>query len=551
MTGLGASVTDVLVVGAGPTGLVMAAELARHGVRCRIIDQASGPSDKSKALGVQSRTLEVFEDMGVVNEVIARGVKIHGMNIYANGRRIVHLSLDQLMAPYPFVLSLEQSETERILEEHLQGLGVAVEREVQLTGFTQFDEGVTARLRYADGRDEEAQARWLVGCDGAHSTVRRSLGLPFEGAPYGECFALADVRLTCSWSNDEVHAFLADDGILAAIPMNHGRYRLVATLPVEESLGRETGPTLEEFQALVDSRGPADVEVNDPVWLAEFRIHRRIVPHLRVGLVFLAGDAAHIHSPVGGQGMNTGIQDAYNLAWKLALTLSGRGHPSLLDSYHQERHPIAKSVLRGTDFFTRVILLRNPLAQHLRNLVCSFLSSRKRIQGRILAGVSELGVNYRRSPIVSEHPAGVARGRFASGPSPGERAPDATIVDPSTGVTGRLFDILRGTKHVLLLFGGSAPTPEIYQVLATVGKMTLNEYGSDIDAHLVVAGAQPPIGLGWQSSTLLDPELSLHHQYGASSSCLYLVRPDGYIGFRSQPPDKKHLQQHLGRIFAE
>jgi len=551
MTDRGGNVTDVLVVGAGPTGLVMAAELTRHGARCRIIDQASAPSDNSKALGVQSRTLEVFEDMGVVNEAIARGVKVYGMNVYAADRQIVHLRLDELKAPYPFVLSLEQSETERILERHLQGLGVAVEREVQLTGFTQLDEGVTARLRYADGRDEEAQALWLVGCDGAHSTVRHSLDLPFEGAPYEERFALADVRLTDSWSDDEVHAFLADDGILAAVPMNHGRYRLVATLLGEASVGRETGPTLEEFQALVDSRGPADMVLSDPVWLAEFRIHRRIVPHLRVGRVFLAGDAAHIHSPVGGQGMNTGIQDAYNLAWKLALTLAGKGHPSLLDSYHQERHPIAKSVLRGTDFFTRVILLRNPLAQRLRNLVWSFLASRKRIQERILTGVSELGVNYRRSPIVGEHRARLARGGFAAGPAPGDRAPDATVVNPSTGATMRLFELLRGTEHVLLLFGGAEPIPEIYQTLETIGRTSLDRYGSDIAVYLVVAGTQRPAGFGWQGSTLLDPELSLHHRYGAGSNCLYLVRPDGYVGFRSRPADKVRLHGYLERIFVE
>ena len=255
---------DVLVVGAGPTGLVMASELARRGVSCRIVDTAPAPSDKSKALVVQARTLEVFEDMGVVEEAIACGRRMPGLNLFSDNRRIGQVHFDGLDSPYPFPLVLEQSETERILGKHLENLGLTIERRLELVGFEQDEEGVTATLRHLEGREEGVRPRWLIGCDGAHSTVRHTLGLPFKGTPYEEEFMLADVRVDWPLAEDEGHAFLFRGDVLVAIPMRgEKRYRLIASRSKSTQRGFED-PALVEFQAIVDECVPVDAELSEP-----------------------------------------------------------------------------------------------------------------------------------------------------------------------------------------------------------------------------------------------------------------------------------------------
>lgn len=560
--------TQVLIVGAGPTGLTMASELSRHGVSCRIVDKAPAPSDKSKALGVQSRTLEVFEDMGVVNEAIAQGIKAHGVNAYAGGDRIIHLSLDELESPYPFVLILPQSETERILEKRLEHFGREVERQVKLVSFTQDAEGVTATLQHPDGEQEKFHTPWLIACDGAHSTVRHILNLPFQGVPYEEGFALADVRMHWSLPDDEIHIFLSEEGLLAIFPMGQGQYRLVANFPKESDAGRREDPRLSEFQSLVDERAKvAGAVLSDPLWLSNFRVQRRIVSNYRQGRIFLAGDAAHIHSPAGGQGMNTGIQDAYNLAWKLGLVTVGAANPSLLDSYDLERHPVGQNVLEETDLLTRVVSLHHPLAQQLRNYLAPVLLNFEVIQQRISRRLTELAVNYRHSPIVGEYRGSLAPVQFlggqntespsisgwlefSSGPAPGDRAPDAIVLQSATGATTQLFEILQGTQHTLLLLAGTKSILTGYSSLESIGSMVQTNYSRHVAVYLVIAGKTPPASLQWEGKLLLDLELSLHHRYGVGSECLYLVRPDGYVGFRSQPVDERQLREYLERIFT-
>lgn len=536
------SATDVLVVGAGPTGLTMACELARHGVPCRLVDKAAAPSDKSKSLAVQARTMEVFEDVGVVDQALAAGEKARGLNIYVNDRLAVHLNLATLDSPYPFVLILEQSETERILEQHLNSLGVTVERQMELSGFTQDAAGVTATLRHVDGRQETVWTPWLVGCNGAHSTVRHVLGFPFKGARYEEELWLADVRLRWPLPPGEGHVFWGKSGILAAIPMRGGYHRVIAWSE-ETKVGAHQALSLAEVQAVADSLGPPGMVLSDPIWLASFRIHRRMVRHLRQGRVFLAGDAAHIHRPAGGQGMNTGIQDAYNLAWKLALVHAGKAHLSLLDSYQAERHPVAAAVLRGTNFFTRLVLLRNRALRSVRNRLLPLIMSRPHVQQRVRNLLSELTVNYRRSPTVGEHGAG-------PGPSAGDRAPDARLLNPATRAPIRLFEVLRGTRHALLLLGGTEPTVEGDRALVSLARSVRERYGQLIAAHLIVAGEAPPSGLDRDGSLFLDPGHSLHNRYGAGMPCLYLIRPDGYVGYRSQPADAERLFAYLKTIFV-
>ncbi len=558
---------DVLVVGAGPTGLTLACELARHGISVRIIDQAEAPSDKSKALGMHARTLEAFETMGVAEELVAKGVKVHGVNNYANGKRIVHLSMDELETRYPYVLSLPQSETERTLAQLLGRLGGSVGRPIQLSAFSQHEGGITATLRHADARQEEVRARWLVGCDGAHSMVRKALGLPFEGSRYEEAFMLADVRLEWELPDDEAHAFFSPDGIVATIPLPGGQHRLILDVPQEMADTYRTEVGFEQVRAVMDSRGLGWVRAHDPTWVATFRIHRRMVPSFRVGQVFLAGDAAHIHSPVGAQGMNLGIQDAVNLAWKLALVTRGVGKPILLDSYQAERHPIAAATVSGTDLATRVVTLRNPVGQALRNQLAGFLSSLEVVQHRLTRAVSGLVINYRRSPIVAEHRAGlldtvmgdaaaaetprVSDWRdFGAAPAAGDHAPDGPVFPPGGDAPARLFELLRTPPHTLLLFDGRAATAAGYRNLAGIARRVRDRYRDLVAVHIVVPRAAPPQALDWDGSILLDPEGDLHHRYGAGSESVYLIRPDGYVGYRSQPADGDHLFTYLDSIFA-
>ncbi len=541
-----------LVVGAGPTGLMMAAELARHGVPCRIIDKLPHATTTSKALALHARTLEVFEQIGIIEEVLNQGLKLHGMSIHADGHRIMHISLDDLHGPYPFVLSLPQSETERILGKHLERLGIQVERQVELVSFTQDEQAVTAILRHADGCEETVTPPWLIGCDGAHSAVRHILHIPFNGAPYPEAFALADVHMQWPLPDDEAYIFLQQEGLLAVFPMRGGRHRLIVEMAAEAGDEQMPDPTLEDIQRYLNTFAPAGSIASDPAWLAAFRSHLRHAERTRQGRVFLAGDAAHIHSPAGGQGMNTGLQDAYNLAWKLALVNAGHAPASLLDTYQIERQPVAESVMRMSDLMIKGATLRSPITQQIRNRLVPLLVQQDFIQQRITSQIAELSINYRKSPIVAEHHSGhFSRGHLIGGPRAGDRAPDAGPLPRANGTTTRLFEILRSTRHTLLLLADAGSDSATYQRLAALADEINTRYGQQIISYLIAAGDETPLDIASRVPILFDPELALHQRYGAASECLYLIRPDGYIAFRSSPADAASLHDYLKQIFHQ
>ncbi|HEX8796846.1 MAG TPA: FAD-dependent monooxygenase [Polyangiaceae bacterium] len=544
----------ILVVGAGPVGLMAACELRRRGAEVRIVDCAEVATDKSKALGVHARTLELLDTMGLADRFVASGRKIHGTNAFADDKRIVHVEFHDIDSPFPFVLALPQADTERLLRERLAELGGAVERGLKLVALAQDDAGVTATLERPGGERETARFAWLVGCDGAHSAVRHALGLSFDGVPYEERFVLADVVLDCRLPDDEVSAYLAPDGLAAFFPLPAGRWRVIVDAPLEQ-------PTVDDVMRLLATRGVPTLTLRETNWVASFRIHRRIVPHYRVGRCFVAGDAAHIHSPVGGQGMNTGMQDAFNLAWKLALVVHGAARESLLDSYEAERRPVAAATLTGTDLATKVVTLRNPVAREVRNRLAGYLSSLEIVQRRMLAQASEVAIDYRSSPIIDEHRAPVARATvgkrvgegptlgdwmdFGAAPHPGDRAPDVRI-DEATS----LHTLLRHTKSTLLLFDGSAPTPEGYANLADIARRVRERWSAHVEPVVVVPRGERPKGLPEGERVLLDSSRALHRRYGAGSECLYLLRPDGYVGFRSQPAAWKPLEEHLASIYT-
>jgi len=304
-------IKPILIVGAGPVGLTMASELARYGVPVRIIDKAAQRTDKSKALVLWSRTLELLDRGGGSVPFVSAGFKAEAVNFIAGDKLIGHVSIKDVKSPYPYALMIPQSETERLLEERLYGLGVAVERQVELTTFKNGVDGVEAVLRHTDGREETVTADWMLGCDGAHSAVRHGLGAPFTGETLNSDWMLADVHMTgYSCPDTEASVYWHRDGVFVIFPISPGRYRVLADLPSTDAEHPPT-PTLEQVQVIINRRGPGGLEAFNPIWLAGFRINSRKVSSYRWGRVFLAGDAAHVHSPAGGQGMNTGMQDAF------------------------------------------------------------------------------------------------------------------------------------------------------------------------------------------------------------------------------------------------
>jgi 2-polyprenyl-6-methoxyphenol hydroxylase-like FAD-dependent oxidoreductase len=553
---------DVLVVGAGPTGLVAASELIRHGLSVRVIDRLTEPNDKSRALGIQARSLEILDDLGVADELIARGNPCANVAVFAGGTAIVRASLEDLETRYPYVLVIPQHATEAVLAQRLVALGGRIERGVELVGYEERDGGVVARVR-AGGEESEIHAAWLIGCDGAHSTVRKAAGLEFKGRHYDERFALADVDVEWDVPSDQVTTFFGTTGVTACFPLAGKRWRVFSS--TADTNDETADPSIEEVAALLAERSQLSPRVSNATWLARFRIGARQVERYRHGRVFVAGDAAHIHSPLGGQGMNTGMQDAHNLAWKLALVHQRHAQKALLDSYHAERHPVAAQILRGTDVATRVATLRNPVARAVRDQMARFFSSFEMVRDRIARNVAELTIDYRKSPIVGEHrdsvllarigsddddesPTVAAHRRFGAAPHAGQLVADG-VARRDGGDVVRIAKLLDTRRHSLLLFDGRATTEAGYARFREIHTRVAAAYGDRIATHVVVAGSNRPLGLDG-ISVIFDHEGDLELRFGAIAECLYLIRPDLYIAYRSQPVDEAALDDYLASIFV-
>jgi len=537
--------SPILVVGAGPTGLTAACELTRHGVPVRIVEKLPKILPYVRATAVHSRTLEIFQDLGIVEEFLDAGQKILGTNQYVNGERFQHVRFEQVDSPYPFTLSVEQWRTEQLLEGLLERLGVQVERETELVDLSDRLDGVRATLRRADGREELVETPWLVACDGAHSRVRHLNHQRFPGEEDPLQYVLADVAVVAPIVRDEFHTFLTDRGTLFLFPLPGGRDLLMADI-AEHHDPSET-PALEEIQGLVEERGLARMRVSDPRWLGYFRIHYRVSRHYGHGRTLLAGDAVHVHSPVGGQGMNTGIQDAYNLAWKLALVERGRAPHALLESYEKERRAVAEDVLATTRAATReaAIFRQLPQAERERLYLHAALPELERL--RLLRHREELDLDYRRSPICAEHRGrGLAGSPRSSGPHPGAQARDAGPLQLGDRVV-TLLELLRGPRHTLLLFAGvpceAAARTRLRELAAEVARAR----GDLVDVYLVDT---EPVAAPPGATLVHDPKQVLHRRYDARRDCLYLIRPDGYVGFRSEPSSLTALRRHLDRVFT-
>lgn len=527
----------VLVAGAGPVGLAAALALAQSGTAVRIIDKLDKPTNQSRAAVIHARTLEMFERLGIVEKFLSIGVKIHGAAIHGpDGSLLTRPTMDHLPSHYNYMLGIDQCSTERLLTEQLNRLGVAVERQVELERFALRDDGVDVTLRLPDGSEVTDSFSFLIGADGARSTVRHGLGLHLEGETLDATWITADVKIDWSRPSDEAVVYLSHEGIAFIAPMNDDRWRVIVNVE-KISAADVVNVTLEDVQQIVSDRFGIKAPLYDPVWISPFSINTRMSPTMRVGRVFLAGDASHVHSPLGGQGMNTGIQDALNLAWKLALVSSGCASEELLDSYNAERHENARQLLGKVGPATKMINLRQPVALEIRNLVIRTLSQLG-ITALIARTFSMLEIAYPHSPIVENCRAGwLDRGVHA-----GHRAPDADGLLYGDDTPRRLFELWKGDwRHQLLLFSGHKPKPdEIARLADLAGELGTLEHFLRI--ILITDEGHVP-------GAAIDPDGAAHDAYGVTGPACFLVRPDGYIAFRGPLTDSAALRAYLARWY--
>jgi 2-polyprenyl-6-methoxyphenol hydroxylase-like FAD-dependent oxidoreductase len=484
---------QVLIVGAGPVGLTMAAELARYGVSLRIVDKAAQRTDKSKAIVIWSRTLELLERGASTAPLIEAGLKATAANIVVGDKVIAHVDVTGVKSQYPYALMLPQNETERLLEERLSRFAVQVEREAEVISFGNTEGGVATVVRHKDGREETIEADWLIGCDGAHSVVRHAQGLSFLGETLKSDWILADMHLKgFPFPHSEIVTYWHTDGVLIVFPfLEPGHYRVIADIGRSDAVA-PSEVTLEQVQKIIDERGPGGLIATDPVWLSAFRINERMVGDYQSGRVFVAGDAAHVHSPAGGQGMNTGMQDAFNLAWKLALVCRGECSAEILKSYSVERSEVGAQVLKSAGQLTAVATLRNHTAQTLRNYAAQFLLGLRTVRDKIVDNMNELSVHYRKSPLNGSSAHGIG------GPQPGER------VAPVAG------------QHAV----GSGDAPRFALLADPNGDIAgLIERFPD----LLESKVRPPINTGG----------------------IWLVRPDGYLACSATIPGVKEIADYL------
>ncbi|MEV7558417.1 FAD-dependent oxidoreductase [Streptomyces sp. NPDC089795] len=500
----------VLVVGAGPVGLTAAYELARRGMRVRLIDGAEGPARTSRAVAVHPRTLETFDQMGVAAPVIEAGRHNRAFTMFVRGRRLVRLEADYASMPtrYPYTVIIEQTRTEAILREAVARLGVRVEWGVRLTGLEQDRTGVRARLERADGTREEYEVPWLVGCDGGHSTVRKQLGLPLIGES-SETWELADAHLTTGVPQDSIYWVHTGRQALMMVPYSReGYWRLLDTAPG----GDAEGSAASRFGAKLGAGLGQPVRVGEPQWSSVFTFQQRMVPRMHEGRCFVAGDAAHVHSPASGQGMNTGVQEAYNLAWKLAQVAQGRAGRALLSTYGEERVPVGEALLDSTRTATFLVQFKNVMAGLMLPVVFGVVRRvpplRRAIQRKVLGGISGLRLAYPESSLTTSGPDTVAPA--------GGRAAAAAAHRPGDPGTDGLRAELRDTRWSLLYAQGGPATAR------TTAADAATAYASWLSVRTV--GVEP----GECPGPLADPDGQLRRALGLAPGGWVLIRPDGY-----------------------
>ena len=507
--------TDVLIVGAGPTGLALACQLIRYRIDFIIIDKNETTTPHSKAIGVQARTLEIYEQIGLADKLIDLGRIAAKARMIVGGKVRGEAEFGELgkgMSPYPFILMVEQGRHETLLYDFIKSNGKDVRWRTGLENFTQTGDGVTAMLKLPDGSSETIEAKYLVGCDGSKSLVRHSLGLTFEGSTFERMFYVADVQINWDSSQDAGNAFLMKDTLLAFFPMKgENQWRIVGTFPQE--FAKDEGDVLyEEIEERIKQDTELDLDITAVNWFSTYKVHTRHVNKFSVGRCFLAGDSAHIHSPAGAQGMNTGIQDGYNLAWKLAMVVKGKASLEILNTYNEERLPNARILTKTTDRFFD--LAASPgwflsfARMYIFPYVANFAFKLRSVNKFLFPRVSQIGISYRESSLSTND------GNFDV--NAGDRMPYFEIEGAS------IYDRLREPKFHLLLFSDGR----------TPFKSQFDDLGELADVH----------------SFALYPNIA--SIFGNDESFLVLLRPDNYIGLISESTSLDVVKTYLVRTLG-
>ena len=493
-----------LIVGAGPVGLSLAKELCLFGITPRIIDKNIVTTTESRALALWSRTLEHLALRGEVDDFIAQGLKMEGIEAYSNGLKLFKLNFERLKTPYPYALIVPQSQTEQILHAHLIKLGGQVERGVELRSYAVTDHGIEVVLWHHDtDQEEKTCVDYLLGCDGAHSMVRHGLNVNFKGVMEEETWILGDVDVEGPLSRKTMSSFFSKKGAMAFIPMPNGQIRLFTSRGCID----DRPVTLEELQADVDYACPFTLKLSNPTWMTPFKINERVSNHYHIGRVILLGDAAHVHSPAGGQGMNTGMQDAMNLGWKLAEIARGGREDILLASYALERRHVGKEVVEHAARMTHMIMMKNKLLVKVRNLVFPRLVKLPKIVKALTETMAEISIFYKQSPLIiqpKDYPG-----------YPGTRLLEGQLDGHS------LYSQCMLPQHTLLVFGA---TEHERQSLLKVCPFPVN----------MVA--------------ISDINQGLYQTYHVRGPTWILVRPDHYLTARGSMTDFKHLKQYFREV---
>lgn len=506
----------MIIVGAGPTGLSLACQLIRYGVDFVIVEKNDGITPYSKALGVHARTLEIYEQLELAPAAVARGTIAGKVRMLEGGDVVGEVNLSNIgegLSSYPFMLVLEQSENERLLYEYVTSHERAVHWECELESFSQDSAGVTAKVKNSSGESQEIAAKYLVGCDGPRSAVRHGLGLSFEGSTFERLFYVADVFIDWKFSHDALHVCIAEHGVVAFFPMpGEKRWRIVGAFP--EGGDKDEGDILyEEIEQRIKQEAEIDLDITQVDWFSVYKVHTRHVEKFSSGRGFVAGDAAHIHTPAGGQGMNTGIQDAYNLAWKLALVVKGAADKRILDSYNDERLPNARRLLQTTDRMFNLAAGNDWFLNVIRTTIfppmAKFILSIDAVKKRFFPLISQIGINYRES-FLSTHE---GDGHFEV--KAGDRMP-YFIVDGQS-----IYDRLRAPNFHLVRFvnGEGVDAPQ-----------TDRDYGQLLD----------------QLTTPLDS--GIEEKFGSSKPFQVLLRPDNYIACITTDISSNFVEEYLTKI---
>ena len=518
---------EVVVVGAGPTGLTLACELRRRGVQVTVVERRAAPSVQPKALVLWTGALEVLHHLGLAREVERRGLQLTAASYWAQGRRVGHVDFPAIVEDVQGPLCLPQSDVEQLLLDRLRSLGGRVEWNTCLTALDEKTGRVRVTLTGPDGAEQVLDADWVVGCDGAHSAVRDLAGLSLDGSTYPEGFVLVDGRLSGPAPADEVRYLLSPEGVAVVVPLPGGLHRVFVSAPAgggTDEIGE--AEALDHVHHVLDACGWASTRLGDPAWVSRFRVHRKVAPRYRTGRVLLAGDDAHIHSPAGGQGLNTGVQDAAALGWRLAALVRDlpEGLPvlpetalALLDSYESERLPVAHAVARLTDLQTRLWLLRGWVPRQLRDTTLRVLSATGLLARRVVPSLQQTDLDHRSSALA-----------MAGGPQHGVLAGRRMPRTPLRTADGRrvtVEDLLVDPRPLLLVLTGSQPSPQDAADVQSLVAEATTRCRDELHIELVSPGPQRATALG-------DLDGRLHAQLGAIGSQAVLVRPDGHVAGR-------------------